>query len=300
MKIEGTQTRSIWPTPDGSVEVIDQTKLPHRFATVRLSSMADAIHAINSMVVRGAPLIGATGAYGLASACAAILPTSARPAHDMLFETRPTAVICAGRSTAFAMRCAIVRAASAPRRRGERLLQFATTTLKPAAASASTASHVLRQNGERKSRAAQYPHPLQRRNIICMAFDHNVVAFLWPASSVRAKFSLESHPCGATIPRTALKKHVFALFLNRDFHTVFVDLHFPRHLVLLHRFFHVFFGFLDIFIQRGGQAYSTIKKQNELRHQIGIVHHPGRRGMADQTDPWVVHRNHAFDFFDEP
>ena len=93
MKIEGTQTRSIWPTPDGSVEVIDQTKLPHRFATVRLSSMADAIHAINSMVVRGAPLIGATGAYGLAFSLRSDPSDEALDrAHDMLFETRPTAV----------------------------------------------------------------------------------------------------------------------------------------------------------------------------------------------------------------
>jgi methylthioribose-1-phosphate isomerase len=93
MKIEGTQTRSIWPTPDGSVEVIDQTKLPHCFATVRLSSMADAVHAINSMVVRGAPLIGATGAYGLAFSLRGDPSDEGLDrARDTLFATRPTAV----------------------------------------------------------------------------------------------------------------------------------------------------------------------------------------------------------------
>jgi len=93
MKIEGIQSRSIWPTPDGSVEVIDQTKLPHRFATVRLSSMADAIHAINAMTVRGAPLIGATGAYGLAfSLRNDPSDDGLDSAYKMLLATRPTAV----------------------------------------------------------------------------------------------------------------------------------------------------------------------------------------------------------------
>jgi methylthioribose-1-phosphate isomerase len=93
MKIEGTQTRSIWSTPDGFVEVIDQTKLPHRFATVRLSSMADAVHAINSMIVRGAPLIGATGAYGLAFSLRSDPSDEGLDrARDTLFATRPTAV----------------------------------------------------------------------------------------------------------------------------------------------------------------------------------------------------------------
>ena len=62
MKIKGIETRSIWPTTDGFVEVIDQTKLPHGFGTVRITSMAAAARAISTMVVRGAPLIGATAA----------------------------------------------------------------------------------------------------------------------------------------------------------------------------------------------------------------------------------------------
>ena len=67
MKVDGTAYRSIWPEADGrAVRIIDQTRLPHRFETVRLESLEDAAHAIRAMLVRGAPLIGATAAYGLA------------------------------------------------------------------------------------------------------------------------------------------------------------------------------------------------------------------------------------------
>lgn len=66
MKIDGKAFRTIWPGEDtSSVVVIDQTKLPHRFETVTLRTMEDAGRAILTMQVRGAPLIGATAAYGL-------------------------------------------------------------------------------------------------------------------------------------------------------------------------------------------------------------------------------------------
>jgi methylthioribose-1-phosphate isomerase len=66
MKVDGAQTRTIWVEADGwSIGVIDQTLLPHRFTTVRLSTLDEAAHAIKSMQVRGAPLIGAAAAYGL-------------------------------------------------------------------------------------------------------------------------------------------------------------------------------------------------------------------------------------------
>ena len=69
MKVDGRNTRSIWVEPDGlTVGVIDQTRLPHQFATVQLASLAEAAHAIRSMQIRGAPLIGATAAYGMALA----------------------------------------------------------------------------------------------------------------------------------------------------------------------------------------------------------------------------------------
>jgi methylthioribose-1-phosphate isomerase len=66
MKIDGRDTRSIWLENDGqSVGIVDQTLLPHRFAKARLVSLADAARAIKTMQVRGAPLIGATAAYGV-------------------------------------------------------------------------------------------------------------------------------------------------------------------------------------------------------------------------------------------
>ena len=69
MKVGGRAMRTIWLAKDGrTVEIIDQTRLPHEFVTRRLESLADAAHAIRAMLVRGAPLIGATAAYGLALA----------------------------------------------------------------------------------------------------------------------------------------------------------------------------------------------------------------------------------------
>ena len=66
MKVDGKPMRSIWLEPDGwSVGIIDQTRLPHRFATARLVTLDDAAHAIRAMQIRGAPLIGATAAYGI-------------------------------------------------------------------------------------------------------------------------------------------------------------------------------------------------------------------------------------------
>jgi methylthioribose-1-phosphate isomerase len=66
MKIDGQDTRSIWLEGDKqSVGIIDQTLLPHRFVKAKLVSVADAARAIKTMQVRGAPLIGATAAYGV-------------------------------------------------------------------------------------------------------------------------------------------------------------------------------------------------------------------------------------------
>ena len=94
MKIKGRHYRTIWPTEDGlAVEVIDQTKLPHRFETLRLSSMEEAAHAIRAMIVRGAPLIGATAAYGIAMEMSRDPSDNALDAaYETLLETRPTAV----------------------------------------------------------------------------------------------------------------------------------------------------------------------------------------------------------------
>ncbi len=93
MKINGKPYRTIWPLGDDAVEVIDQTKLPHEFTTLVLKTAADAAHAIKAMTVRGAPLIGATAAYGIALAMRADASDEALDyAHDILAETRPTAI----------------------------------------------------------------------------------------------------------------------------------------------------------------------------------------------------------------
>ena len=69
MRVDNIHRRSIALAADGwSVEIIDQTLLPHRFEIRRLASPEDAAEAIRVMRVRGAPLIGATAAYGLALA----------------------------------------------------------------------------------------------------------------------------------------------------------------------------------------------------------------------------------------
>src|SRR5438094_10404708 len=93
MKIHGKPWRTIWPNDDGSVEVIDQTKLPHEFATLKLHSWDEAADAIRKMIVRGAPLIGATAAYGVALAMRADASDEAlEQACAVLAATRPTAV----------------------------------------------------------------------------------------------------------------------------------------------------------------------------------------------------------------
>ena len=66
MNVDGVAYRSIWVNEDGwSVDIVDQTRLPHIFAVNTLQTLAQACTAIHDMQVRGAPLIGATAAYGL-------------------------------------------------------------------------------------------------------------------------------------------------------------------------------------------------------------------------------------------
>ena len=92
MRVDGKLMRTIWPTGRGTVGIIDQTRLPFEFAEVELKSLDDATHAIKSMLVRGAPLIGATAAYGVALAVSADpSDASLNRAIDALARTRPTA-----------------------------------------------------------------------------------------------------------------------------------------------------------------------------------------------------------------
>ncbi len=94
MKVDGVARRTIQATEDGrGVEVIDQTRLPHEFAVVRLGSLEEICAAISSMQVRGAPLIGAAAAYGVAFAMHADPgDDSIERACGSLAATRPTAV----------------------------------------------------------------------------------------------------------------------------------------------------------------------------------------------------------------
>jgi methylthioribose-1-phosphate isomerase len=94
MKINGKAYRTIWLAPDGwSVEIIDQTRLPHELAIISLKSMEEAARAILTMQVRGAPLIGATAAYGLAMAIREDASDEAiDQAIEFLAKQRPTAI----------------------------------------------------------------------------------------------------------------------------------------------------------------------------------------------------------------
>ncbi|HKH01189.1 MAG TPA: S-methyl-5-thioribose-1-phosphate isomerase [Bradyrhizobium sp.] len=94
MKVEGRHIRSIWLNTDGwSVSAIDQRVLPHHFTVERLTNCDSAADAIRSMLVRGAPLIGATAAYGVALAMRADGSDAALDhAYTTLSATRPTAI----------------------------------------------------------------------------------------------------------------------------------------------------------------------------------------------------------------
>lgn len=94
MKVDGKPARTIWVEADGAtVGIIDQTQLPHRFVTARLKTLEEAAHAIKSMQVRGAPLIGAAAAYGMWLALKADASDEAlERAYAVLLATRPTAI----------------------------------------------------------------------------------------------------------------------------------------------------------------------------------------------------------------
>jgi methylthioribose-1-phosphate isomerase len=93
MKIDGIHYRSIWREADGAVKIIDQRWLPHELRIVTLSNRKEFADAIRDMWVRGAPLIGATAAYGVAVQMADD-PSDAALADtwEVLHATRPTAI----------------------------------------------------------------------------------------------------------------------------------------------------------------------------------------------------------------
>jgi methylthioribose-1-phosphate isomerase len=94
MNVDGKHYRTIWLGEDGTtVQAIDQTLLPHRFVIRDFRTVEDAEKAIRTMIVRGAPLIGAAAAYGMALAMATD-PSDANLEHGykVLMASRPTAV----------------------------------------------------------------------------------------------------------------------------------------------------------------------------------------------------------------
>lgn len=93
MRVGERHYRTIWAAADGAVEILDQTRLPAAFEIVRVDSLERMAHAIRTMEVRGAPLIGVSAAYGL---CLAMRTDPSdqnlAAAGRLLCETRPTAV----------------------------------------------------------------------------------------------------------------------------------------------------------------------------------------------------------------
>ncbi len=94
MKVDGKHYRTIWLEADGwSVGAIDQRRLPHEFVVTRLTTCAEAAEAIRAMLVRGAPLIGATAAFGMALAMREDASDAGLDrAYKVLIATRPTAI----------------------------------------------------------------------------------------------------------------------------------------------------------------------------------------------------------------
>ena len=100
MNIEGKAYRTIW-FEKNTVKVIDQTKLPHQFIIKDLKTVKDSINAIKTMEVRGAPLIGATAAYGLV--------LSVIENTDKLFLKKSSEDLIASRPTAINLKWAVDR-----------------------------------------------------------------------------------------------------------------------------------------------------------------------------------------------
>ncbi|MCA3559519.1 MAG: S-methyl-5-thioribose-1-phosphate isomerase [Aestuariivirga sp.] len=94
MIVNGRHYRTIWLNADGwSVDIIDQTRFPHVFGTATLRTPEEAAAAIKDMLVRGAPLIGVTAAYGIALAMRQDSSDAALgSAYQLLVKTRPTAI----------------------------------------------------------------------------------------------------------------------------------------------------------------------------------------------------------------
>jgi methylthioribose-1-phosphate isomerase len=152
MNIEGRHYRTIWPAEDGGVTVIDQTKLPFAFEQKRLGTMEEAADAIRTMVVRGAPLIGATAAYGVALAMRAEASDAAlAEAVRVLGATRPTAV---NLHWALERMARVLRPAKTAERRARAFAEAARIAEEDVACCRSIGEHgaaIIREVAKRKS-----------------------------------------------------------------------------------------------------------------------------------------------------
>ena len=155
MIVGGKSYRTIWVAADGvSVEIIDQTKLPHEFVVARLASLEDAARAIADMLVRGAPLIGVTAAYGLCLALQSDASDSAMiRAAKVLEATRPTAVN---------LRCALCAHAGAAAARFGRPSAPAPRTRWPRSSPTRTSRRTTRLVGTASKSSRPRLHPDER------------------------------------------------------------------------------------------------------------------------------------------
>ena len=167
MKVDGKPTRTIWLEADGAtVGMIDQTVLPHRYATLKLATLDDAARAISTMQVRGAPLIGAAAAYGMCLALRADASDEAiERAYAALIKTRPTAI-----NLKWALDEMVAAVRNRPR--GERVAaayqRAAEICDEDVAINQAIGRHGLKliediAAQEKAGRAGQRAHPLQRR-----------------------------------------------------------------------------------------------------------------------------------------
>ena len=165
-RVETPDLKTLRPLPDrDAVEIVDQTRLPHEYVTVALASAADAARAIRTMQVRGAPLIGATAAYGLALALARrSVRRCARRCDRVASRHAADGGQPALGARSRTRRVAPLAALGARRwRRGTKPTPSPAKTSPPTARSASTGCASSKRSPRAKEAPRADPHPLQRR-----------------------------------------------------------------------------------------------------------------------------------------
>ena len=171
MNVDGKNMRPIWFNRDTrTVQVIDQRFLPHQMITMDLPTVDAVVHAIKEMVVRGAPLIGATGAFGV---YVALKENGSRPEDDLwlssqcdrLRSARPTATnLCWGVDR---VQTAVSNAGDGDARIQAALDQALALAEEEAVNCRKIVEYGLaliqKISGKKKRPAGEHPHPLQSR-----------------------------------------------------------------------------------------------------------------------------------------